>query len=143
MRTTRPLAACGGNAAQPASQSATASSQPAPASSVPLPANPVTVLRQTGATPDPGEKHGHAGLENDQLAHGVFPGGEEVTVFTYDTAADRAYWAAHPVLPPQDGETDILGPDISLIIVNAASLTSAGGPSPQQIAAWVQGTVLP
>lgn len=64
-------------------------------------------------------------------------------VFTYDTAAHRAYWVAHPAEAPQDGETDILGPDISLIIVDAASLTSAGGPSPRQIAARVHGTLLP
>ena len=52
------------------------------------------------------------------------------------------YWIAHPVSGRQDGETDILGPDVSLIIVDAASLTAAGGPAPAQIAALVHGTVL-
>ena len=113
-----------------------------PAATAAHPANPVTVLRETGATPDPGEVYGHAGAENDQVAHGTFSGGEEVWVFTYDSAGHRSYWIAHPVSGPQDGETDILGPDVSLIIVDAASLTAAGGPAPAQIAARVHGTVL-
>ena len=76
------------------------------------------------------------------MAHGTFPGGEEVWVFTYDTPGHRSYWIAHPATGPQDGETDILGPDVSLITVDAASLTAAGGPTPAQIAARVHGTVL-
>ncbi len=107
-----------------------------------VPANPVTVLRLTGATPDKGEVYGTQGVENDQVAHGMFPGGENVWVFTYDTEAHRTYWVAHPMSGPQDGETDILGPSISLIIVDAASPASAGGPTAQQIAAKVGGTVI-
>jgi len=105
------------------------------------PANPVPVLRLTGAAPDKGEVYGHAGLENDQVAHGTFPGGEEVFVFTYATAALRAYWLAHPVLPPQDGEYHILGPQISLITVD--TMGSHGDPTPQQVAVQVGGTLLP
>lgn len=107
-----------------------------------VPANPVTVLRMTGATPDPGEKYGTMGVENDQVAHGTFPGGEQVWVFTYDTPEHRAYWVAHPMSGPSDGETGILGPMNSLITVDAVSLTSAGGPTAQQIAVRVGGTVI-
>ena len=133
------LASCGSGGT---SSSGTAGQAPAYTPAASHPANPVTVLLETGATPDLGEVYGHAGLENDQVAHGTFPGGEQVWVFTYDTAAHRSYWITHPVSGPQDGETDILGPDVSLIIVDAASLTAAGGPVPGLIAARVHGTVL-
>jgi hypothetical protein len=134
------IAGCGASAA-PARPTAAHTAQAAPAAPA-LPANPVTVVQATGAAPDAGEQYGHSGVEDDQVAHGMFPGGEEVWVFTYATAALRAYWVAHPALPPQDGETDILGPAISLIFVDAASAADPGGPSPQQIAARVHGTVL-
>ena len=94
------LAGCGSST--PAQPTATHSAISSPAAA-PLPANPVAVVREIGATPDAGERYGHAGVEDDQVGHGTFPGGEEVWVFTYGTSAQRAYWVAHPSSPPQDG----------------------------------------
>jgi hypothetical protein len=107
-----------------------------------VPANPVPVLRLTGATPSAGEKYGNPGLENDQVAYGTFPGGEQVFVFTYDTAEHRSYWVAHPSGDPQAGESLILGPHLSLITVISASPANPGGPSAQLIAVRVGGTVI-
>lgn len=87
-----------------------------PATAAPVPANPVPVLKLTGATPDPGESQGHLGVVGDRVASGTFPSGEQVFVDTYATqAALNAAMAGHV---PQDGETSLRGPGLSLLDVD-------------------------
>lgn len=105
------LAAC--------SSSSAPRSAPVPVTSAPAPANPVTVLRMTGATVSAGEVNGNVGLGGDRVASGTFPGGEDVYVFTYATqAALTSALAAHV---PQDGETAVRGPGLSLLDIDATS----------------------
>lgn len=118
-----------------------AGSTPATGSS--QPANPVTVVRLTGCPVPAGEVNGTVGLDADRVANCTFPGtfGEEVFVFTYPSVAYRDNRLAHPLAPPQDYESVIKGPDASLILVDRSpGLT---GPTPQQIATRVGGTLLP
>ena len=128
-----------------------------PATPVAVQYNPVAILKLAGAIPDPGETYGRVGMDDNQIADGQFTPGqrsdlvmgnaEYLTVFTYRTTAERDYHVAHPVLAPQDDEALVTGPHASLIIVTGASGVAWGspaehGPSPQQIAARVRGTVV-
>lgn len=145
------LAGCGGTAATtgasapaPAAASAPqAGNQPGgfPPASV---ANPVPILRLTGVPIPASEVNGTIGVDADRVATASFPGasGETVWVFTYPSVAYRDYRLAHRLSPPSDGETAIRGPGASIVIVDANG-TMTSGPSPQQIAARVHGTVLP
>lgn len=100
--------------------------------------NPVPILKLTGCPVPATEKYGHIGLDSDRVADCTFPGGEAVTVFTYVSTAYRDDRLAHPLLPPQDGDYAIRGPGASIIDVDT---TGGTGPSPQQIAARVHGTL--
>jgi hypothetical protein len=85
------------------------------------------------------ERQGHLGLDSDRVANCDFPGGESVSVFTYASAAYRDDRLAHPLLPPSDGSYTIRGPQASIVDVDT---TGGTGPSPQQVAARVHGTLI-
>ena len=107
------LAACG--------SAASTTTQPAlggPAATTPKPANPVPILRKTGVPVPVPEINGTVGCCGDRVANGTFPGGEDIWVFTYDTAADMQ--AAIKEHIPSDGETGIQGPGLTLITVDAS-----------------------
>ena len=108
-------------------------------------ANPVPVLRLTGVPVPASEVNGTIGVDADRVATASFPGasGERVWVYTYPSAAYRDYRLAHRLSPPSDGDTAIRGPGASIVIVDTMNGTMTSGPSPQQIAARVHGTVLP
>jgi hypothetical protein len=155
MRTARPLAAaaiaaaaltvaaCSGNTASSTTAPQQAGNEPGGFGTSAAIANPVPILRLTGCPVPAGEKNGTIGVDADRTADCTFPGtfGEEVWVFTYPTAAYRDNRLAHPLAPPQDYEYTIKGPGASLIIVDRTP--GFTGPSPQQIAARVDGAVLP
>ncbi len=148
------LAGCGGSAASgggasPAVPSATsapqqAGSEPGGFGTWSAIANPVPVLRMTGVPVPASEVNGTIGVDDDRGANASFPGlyGETIWVFTYPSAAYRDYRLAHPLTPPSDGDTEISGPSASIIIVDTSNGTMTSGPSPQQIAARVHGTLL-
>ena len=70
----------------------------------------------------------------------MFPGGEQVFVFTYASESYRDNRLAHSLTPLSDGDYTIKGPGASIIDMDT---TGGSGPSPQQIAARVHGTLLP
>jgi len=148
------LAGCGGAAASgggasPAAPSAAsapqqAGSEPGGFGTSSAIANPVPVLRLTGVPVPAGEVNGTIGIDADRGADASFPGlhGETIWVFTYPSAAYRDYRLAHPLTPPSDGDYKIRGPAASIIIVDTMNGTMTSGPSPQQVAARVRGTLL-
>jgi len=141
------LAGCGGSASA-AHGTAPAAAQQADSQPGGFPpaavANPVPVLRMTGVPVPAGEVNGTPGLDADRVASASFPGpfGETVWVFTYPSAAYRDYRLARPLTPPADGVTAIRGPGASVILVDTSGMPDATGPSPQQVAARVHGTVV-
>jgi hypothetical protein len=143
------LAGCGGTAATTGtgSPAATAASAPQQAGSEPggfpssAVANPVPILKMTGVPVPAGVVNGTIGIDANRVAGASFPGpsGETVWVFTYPSAAYRDYRLAHPLTPPSDGQYKIRGPGASIVTVDRSP--GFTGPTPQQIAARVHGTL--
>lgn len=138
------LAACGssGSSASSGTSSAPAGTS-APATAGQAAANPVTILKQTGVTPDPGTVYGDHDAFGDRMTSGSFPGGESVTVYTSYTQADFQAEQARPPVDDSHGVVVIPG-KLAVIVVDAGGQPSGwGGPTPAQIASRVHGTALP
>jgi hypothetical protein len=133
------LAACGGSSGGPAPGVTLTPVATAPAAA-PTPTNPVPLLRQAGATPDPGQVRGTYDFDGNLYAAGSYPGG--VQTVTVRTMPDRAAYDTETAKErPDDQNALILVPGRLAYIV----LTSAYGfhPSAAQVAARVGGTVAP
>ena len=129
---------------------ATAASGTSPAQ----PVNPVTVVRQAGATPSPGEVYGSRDVEGNLYASGSIPGpdctgacGELVTVYTVMPGQTvQQLMAGPPALVPSDSQAVITTPDAIVLVTPVDVLTGAGGLTyfvpPAVIAARVHGTVV-
>jgi hypothetical protein len=133
--------ACG-SATQPA-----AASHPAASSPAAVQPDALAVLRQTGATPDPGTTSGEHDAYGDLMATGSLPGGASASVYT--SASQAAFSAeksrAVGAYTGSDFTAGVVAipAERTVIIVNAGSPgTWAKGAAPAQIAARVHGTVL-
>jgi len=135
------LTACG-SATQPAAASH-------PAASSPTVAQPdaLAILRQTGATPDPGTTSGEHDAYGNLVATGSLPGGASASVHT--SASQAAFSAeksrAVGAYTGSDFTAGVVAipAEWTVIIVNSGSSgTWAKGVAPAQIAARVHGTVL-
>jgi hypothetical protein len=135
------LTACGS-----AKQTAAASN---PAASSPAAAQPdaLAIVRQTGATPDPGTTSGEHDAYGNLMATGSLPGGASASVHT--SASQAAFSAekssAVSAYTGSDFTAGIVAipAEWTVIIVNSGSSgTWAKGVAPAQIAARVHGTVL-
>jgi hypothetical protein len=136
------LTACG-SATQPAAASHPAASSPA----VTQP-DALAILRQTGATPDPGTTSGEHDAYGNLMATGSLPGGASASVHT--SASPAAFSAeksrAVGTYTGSDFTAGVVAipAEWTVIIVNSGSSgTWAKGVAPAQIAARVHGTVLP
>ena len=141
------LTACG-SATQPAtaSQSA-AASHPAASSAAAAKPDALAILRQTGATPDPGTISGEHDAYGNLMATGSLPGGASATVHT--SASQAAFSAQKSSAVGAYTGSDFTAGVVAIpaawtvIIVNSgSSRTWAKGVAPAQIAARVHGTVL-
>jgi len=135
------LTACG-SATQPAAASHPAASSPAVAQP-----DALIILRQTGATPDPGTTSGEHDAYGNLVATGSLPGGASASVHT--SASQAAFSAeksrAVGAYTGSDFTAGVVAipAEWTVIIVNSGSSgTWAKGVTPAQIAARVQGTVL-
>ena len=135
------LTACG-SATQPAAATHSAASSPAPAQ-----ADALAILRQTGATPDPGTTSGEHDAYGNLMATGSLPGGASASVHT--SASQAAFSAeksrAVGAYTGSDFTAGVVAipAEWTVIIVNSGSSgTWAKGVAPAQIAARVHGTVL-
>jgi hypothetical protein len=135
------LTACG-SATQPAAASHPAASSPA----VTQP-DALAILRQTGATPDPGTTSGEHDAYGNLMATGSLPGGASASVHT--SASPAAFSAeksrAVGTYTGSDFTAGVVAipAEWTVIIVNSGSSgTWAKGVAPAQIAARVHGTVL-
>jgi len=135
------LTACG-SATQPAAASNPAASSPAAAQP-----DALAILRQTGATPDPGTTSGEHDAYGNLIATGSLPGGASASVHT--SASQAAFSAekssAVSAFTGSDFTAGVVAipAEWTVIIVNSGSSgTWAKGVAPAQIAARVHGTVL-
>ena len=135
------LTACG-SATQPAAASHPAASSPAVAQP-----DALIILRQTGATPDPGTTSGEHDAYGNLVATGSLPGGASASVHT--SASQAAFSAeksrAVGAYTGSDFTAGVVAipAEWTVIIVNSGSSgTWAKGVAPAQIAARVHGTVL-
>ena len=135
------LTACG-SATQPAAASHPAASSPAAAQP-----DALAILRQTGATPDPGTTSGEHDAYGNLMATGSLPGGASASVHT--SASQAAFSAEKSSAVSAYTGSDFTAGVVAIpaewtvIIVNSGSSgTWAKGVAPAQIAARVHGTVL-
>ena len=135
------LTACG-SATQPAAASNPAASSPAAAQP-----DALAILRQTGATPDPGATSGEHDAYGNLMATGSLPGGASASVHT--SASQAAFSAEKSSAVSAYTGSDFTAGVVAIpaewtvIIVNSGSSgTWAKGVAPAQIAARVHGTVL-
>jgi hypothetical protein len=135
------LTACG-SATQPAAAWHPAASSPAAAQP-----DALAMLRQTGATPDPGTTSGEYDAYGELMATGSLPGGASASVYT--SASQAAFSAeksrAVGAYTGSDFTAGVVAipAERTVIIVNSGSSgTWAKGAAPAQIAARVHGTVL-
>ena len=135
------LTACG-SATQPAAASHPAASSPAAAQP-----DALAILRQTGATPDPGTTSGEHDAYGNLTATGSLPGDASASVHT--SASQAAFSAeksrAVSIYTGSDFTAGVVAipAEWTVIIVNSGSSgTWAKGVAPAQIAARVHGTVL-
>ena len=135
------LTACG-SATQPAAASNPAASSPAAAQP-----DALAILRQTGATPDPGTTSGEHDAYGNLMATGSLPGGASASVHT--SASQAAFSAEKSSAVSAYTGSDFTAGVVAIpaewtvIIVNSGSSgTWAKGVAPAQIAARVHGTVL-
>ena len=135
------LTACG-SAKQPAAASNPAASSPAAAQP-----DALAILRQTGATPDPGTTSGEHDAYGNLMATGSLPGGASASVHT--SASQAAFSAEKSSAVSAYTGSDFTAGVVAIptewtvIIVNSGSSgTWAKGVAPAQIAARVHGTVL-
>jgi hypothetical protein len=135
------LTACG-SATQPAAASNPAASSPAAAQP-----DALAILRQTGATPDPGTTSGEHDANGNLMATGSLPGGASASVHT--SASQAAFSAEKSSAVSAYTGSDFTAGVVAIpeewtvIIVNSGSSgTWAKGVAPAQIAARVHGTVL-
>ena len=135
------LTACG-SATQPEAASHPAASSPAAAQP-----DALAILRQTGATPDPGTTSGKYDAYGNLMATGSLPGGASASVHT--SASQAAFSAEKSSAVSAYTGSDFTAGVVAIpaewtvIIVNSGSSgTWAKGVAPAQIAARVHGTVL-
>jgi len=135
------LTACG-SATQPEAASHPAASSPAAAQP-----DALAILRQTGATPDPGTTSGKYDAYGNLMATGSLPGGASASVHT--SASQAAFSAEKSSAVGAYTGSDFTAGVVAIpakwtvIIVNSGSSgTWAKGVAPAQIAARVHGTVL-
>ena len=135
------LTACG-SATQPEAASHPAASSPAAAQP-----DALAILRQTGATPDPGTTSGKYDAYGNLMATGSLPGGASASVHT--SASQAAFSAKKSSAVGAYTGSDFTAGVVAIpaewtvIIVNSGSSgTWAKGVAPAQIAARVHGTVL-
>jgi hypothetical protein len=135
------LTACG-SATQPAAASNPAASSPAAAQP-----DALAILRQTGATPDPGTTSGEHDANGNLMATGSLPGGASASVHT--SASQAAFSAEKSSAVSAYTGSDFTAGVVAIpaewtvVIVNSGSSgTWAKGVAPAQIAARVHGTVL-
>ena len=135
------LTACG-SATQPAAASHPAASSPAVAQP-----DALAILRQTGATPDPGATSGEHDAYGNLMATGSLPGGASASVHT--SASQAAFSAEKSSAVSAYTGSDFTAGVVAIpaqwtvIIVNSGSSgTWAKGVAPAHIAARVHGTVL-
>ena len=135
------LTACG-SATQPAAASNPAAGSPAAAQP-----DALAILRQTGATPDPGTTSGKYDAYGNLMATGSLPGGASASVHT--SASQAAFSAEKSSAVSAYTGSDFTAGVVAIpaewtvIIVNSGSSgTWAKGVAPAQIAARVHGTVL-
>jgi hypothetical protein len=135
------LTACG-STTQPEAASHPAASSPAAAQP-----DALAILRQTGATPDPGTTSGKYDAYGNLMATGSLPGGASASVHT--SASQAAFSAEKSSAVSAYTGSDFTAGVVAIpaewtvIIVNSGSSgTWAKGVAPAQIAARVHGTVL-
>ena len=106
------------------------------------PANPVPLLRRAGADVPAGVTAGQVDIYGDRYATGTYPGGEEITVYTFaSVTAERADLVRNGT--PQDGRATIVGHlyDIGAVAVQTNSGEWAWSVPPSVIAKRVHGSV--
>jgi len=135
------LTACG-SATQPAAASHPAASSPAPGQP-----DALAILRQTGATPDPGTTSGEHDPHGNLMATGSLPGGASASVHT--SASPAAFNAEKSSAVGAYTGSDFTAGVVAIpakwtviIVTSGSSGTWAKGVVPAQIAARVHGTVL-
>lgn len=115
------------------------------------PANPVTIVRQAGATPTPGEKHGKTSADGWLYADGSFTNvkdnyNETLMVYTLPAGLTGQQAIAQVGQSTSDSQTLIAGPDFFLYLYpyQGGSTGASSYPvSPATVAARVHGTVIP
>lgn len=134
------LAACGGGSAASGPQD----HQPASAASL----NPVSILKKMGVPTS--AVYGQVDIWGDRYASGNFPGGEQVTVYTFaDRAAQQADNARNSGGASTDSNVVITGPGWKAVVTGALNLTASGTStitfevSPAMLAQRAGGTVVP
>jgi len=118
------------------------------------PANPVAVVRETGATPSPGEVYGSRDVYGGLYADGNIYGpdctaadncSEQVTVYSLQPGQTAQEAMAQSGLVPSDNQAVITTP-AAIVCVTPADMLNGGGltyfVSPAVIAARVHGTVV-
>jgi hypothetical protein len=104
-------------------------------------ANAMAIARQADATLSPGD-----GSYAVSATEAAFPGGEQVSVYTYGTRGGYgAKLSRLATVYPMDFSTIMLPGKLAVIVINGTILPSRkqawGEPSPQQIARLTGGTV--
>jgi hypothetical protein len=133
------LAGCG-----TAATSHTTTTPPPAAAAPAATANPVTLIRQGGATPTPGERYGTT-VADGLSADGTYAGGERITLYTLPAGLTGPQAAAQVGVTSSDSQTVITGPNWYAFIYPAQD-PATDAPSypvtPAAIAAHLHGTVL-
>ena len=141
------LTACGSATQSATASQSAAASHPAASSAAAAKPDALAILRQIGATPDPGTTSGEHDAYGNLMATGSLPGGASATVHT--SASQAAFSAQKSSAVGAYTGSDFTAGVVAIpeawtvIIVNSgASGTWAKGVAPAQIAARVHGTVL-
>jgi hypothetical protein len=102
-------------------------------------ADPVAILRETGATPDPGTVYGGHDVFGDRDANGSFPR-RRVRHGLHLLQPGRVPGRGIPAAGDDQHGVVIIPANLTVIAVDAA-MDGWGGPTPQQIASAVHGLV--
>ena len=105
----------------------------------------MTVIRETGATPAPGEVYGSTTVTGWLSADGSFPGGERVDAYTLPPGVTGKQAVAEVGVASSDSQMVIEGSSFYLFVypvLDTGTGSSSYSVTPAVIAARVHGTVL-